>query len=45
MWPVVLKGANRPEARLVRYAWVDAPFVHLFNAADLPAAPFETPVP
>lgn len=42
---VVLKGANRPEARFVRYAWADAPFVNLFNAADLPAAPFETPVP
>jgi sialate O-acetylesterase len=42
---VVLKGANRPEVRFVRYAWADAPFVNLFNAADLPAAPFETPVP
>ncbi|GAA0315761.1 sialate O-acetylesterase [Sphingomonas oligophenolica] len=42
---VVLGGANRPEVTRVRYAWADAPFVNLYSADDLPAAPFELPVP
>lgn len=41
---VVLPGANRPEVTAIRYAWSDAPFVNLFDAADLPAAPFTLPV-
>lgn len=41
---VVLPGANRPEVTAVRYAWADAPFVNLFDGADLPAAPFELSV-
>ncbi|WP_377705227.1 sialate O-acetylesterase [Pseudoduganella sp. UC29_71] len=38
---VTLKGANQPGATHVRYAWADAPYVNLFSAEDLPAAPFE----
>jgi sialate O-acetylesterase len=41
---IVLPGAGRPEVTKVRYAWADAPFVNLFDGADLPAAPFELPV-
>ncbi|KQN04158.1 hypothetical protein ASE78_02405 [Sphingomonas sp. Leaf25] len=41
---VVLPGANRPGVTRVRYAWADAPFVNLFDKADLPAAPFVLPV-
>ena len=41
---VVLPGANRSEATTIRYAWSDAPFVNLFDGADLPAAPFTLPV-
>ncbi|MGT2515983.1 sialate O-acetylesterase [Sphingomonas panni] len=41
---VVLSGANRPEVTAIRYAWSDAPFVNLFDGADLPAAPFTLPV-
>ncbi|KQM93484.1 hypothetical protein ASE70_13785 [Sphingomonas sp. Leaf22] len=41
---VILPGAGRPEVTAVRYAWADAPFVNLFDGADLPAAPFELPV-
>ncbi|KQM88690.1 hypothetical protein ASE67_02845 [Sphingomonas sp. Leaf23] len=41
---VVLPGANRPEVTTIRYAWSDAPFVNLFDGADLPAAPFTLPV-
>ncbi|MEH3039297.1 MAG: 9-O-acetylesterase [Sphingomonas paucimobilis] len=41
---IVLPGANRPEVTTVRYAWSDAPFVNLFDGADLPAAPFTLPV-
>ena len=41
---VVLAGANRPEVTTIRYAWSDAPFVNLFDGADLPAAPFTLPV-
>lgn len=41
---VILPGANRPEVTAVRYAWADAPFVNLFDGADLPAAPFMLPV-
>lgn len=37
---VVLPGANQPGVTAVRYAWADAPFVNLFDGADLPAAPF-----
>ncbi|MNY72861.1 hypothetical protein D3C86_2115110 [compost metagenome] len=38
---VTLKGANQPGATHVRYAWADAPYVNLYSAEDLPAAPFE----
>lgn len=41
---VVLPGANRPGVTTIRYAWSDAPFVNLFDGADLPAAPFTLPV-
>jgi sialate O-acetylesterase len=47
-WPsgdtVVLKGANAPEVTSVRYAWSDAPYVNLYSADDLPAAPFRLDV-
>jgi sialate O-acetylesterase len=41
---VVLPGANAPGVTRVRYAWADAPFVNLFSADDLPAAPFRMDV-
>lgn len=41
---VILPGANRPDVTRIRYAWSDAPFVNLFDGADLPAAPFTLPV-
>lgn len=41
---VTLAGANRPGVTSVRYAWADAPFVNLFDGADLPVAPFTLPV-
>ncbi len=41
---VVLKGANAPGVTQVRYAWADAPFVNLFGADDVPAAPFRMDV-
>ncbi len=41
---VVLPGANRADVTGIRYAWSDAPFVNLFDGADLPAAPFTLPV-
>lgn len=42
---IVLKGANAPAVTHVRYAWADAPFVNLYSADDLPAAPFELALP
>jgi sialate O-acetylesterase len=41
---VVLPGAATPGVTRVRYAWADAPFVNLFGADDLPAAPFQLDV-
>lgn len=41
---IVLPGANRPDVTAIRYAWSDAPFVNLFDGADLPAAPFNLPL-
>ena len=41
---VVLHGADRPEVTTIRYAWSDAPFVNLFDGADLPVAPFMLPI-
>ncbi len=41
---VILPGANRADVTTVRYAWADAPFVNLFDGADLPAAPFTLPL-
>ena len=41
---VVLPGAGAPDVTRVRYAWADAPFVNLFGADDLPAAPFQLDV-
>ena len=41
---VTLKGANVPGTTHVRYAWADAPYVNLYSAEDLPAAPFELDV-
>ncbi|MES2349963.1 MAG: sialate O-acetylesterase [Pseudomonadota bacterium] len=38
---VTLKGANQPGTTRVRYAWADAPYVNLYSADDLPAAPFD----
>jgi hypothetical protein len=38
---VVLAGANAAGVTRVRYAWADAPFINLFSADDLPAAPFQ----
>jgi sialate O-acetylesterase len=37
---VILKGAYAPGVTRVRYAWADTPFINLFGADDLPAAPF-----
>jgi sialate O-acetylesterase len=41
---VRLAGANQSGVTSVRYAWADAPFVNLFSADDLPAAPFQLDV-
>ena len=41
---VVLPGAGTQDVTRVRYAWADAPFVNLFGADDLPAAPFQLEV-
>jgi sialate O-acetylesterase len=41
---VILPGAGTPDVTRVRYAWADAPFVNLFGADDLPAAPFQLDV-
>lgn len=41
---IILPGANRPDVTAIRYAWSDAPFVNLFDGADLPAAPFNLPL-
>jgi len=41
---VVLAGAGGADVTRVRYAWADAPFVNLFGADDLPAAPFQLDV-
>lgn len=41
---IVLRGAAVPGVDKVRYAWADAPYVNLYNADDLPAVPFESPV-
>jgi sialate O-acetylesterase len=41
---IVLPGAGTPDVTRVRYAWADAPFVNLFGADDLPAAPFQLDV-
>jgi sialate O-acetylesterase len=41
---VTLKGANLAGTTHVRYAWADAPYVNLYSADDLPAAPFEMTV-
>ena len=41
---VVLPGAATADVTRVRYAWADAPFVNLFGADDLPAAPFQLDV-
>ena len=41
---VTLAGDGRPVTR-VRYAWADYPVVNLVDDADLPAGPFEIPVP
>ena len=40
---VTLRGDGRPVTR-VRYAWADTPAVNLFDAAPLPAGPFEIEV-
>jgi sialate O-acetylesterase len=37
---VVLPGANERGVTRVRYAWADPPFINLFSADNLPAAPF-----
>ena len=37
---VTLNGANQPGTTRVRYAWADAPYVNLYSADDLPAAPW-----
>ncbi|MDM7955212.1 sialate O-acetylesterase [Blastomonas sp.] len=41
---VTLPGDGQPVAR-VRYAWADSPAINLFDAAGLPAGPFEIPLP
>lgn len=38
---IVLPGANTTDAKSVRYAWADSPYVNLYSADDLPAVPFE----
>ncbi|WAC49874.1 beta galactosidase jelly roll domain-containing protein [Asticcacaulis sp. SL142] len=42
---VTLKAANTPQAKFVRYAWADAPYVNLYSDQDLPAIPFEEAIP
>lgn len=42
---VLLPAANRADVTHVRYAWADAPYVNLYSTDDLPAVPFELPVP
>ncbi|MBO9707940.1 MAG: glycosyl hydrolase family 2 [Caulobacter sp.] len=37
---IVLPGEGGAEAKSVRFGWADAPFLNLFDAADLPASPF-----
>jgi sialate O-acetylesterase len=41
---VVLPGAGTQDVTRVRYAWADVPFVNLYGADDLPAAPFRLDV-
>ena len=41
---ITLAGDGEPVSR-VRYAWADSPVVNLFDAAGLPAGPFEIPLP
>jgi sialate O-acetylesterase len=38
---VVVRSASVPEPLYVRYGWKDNPDVNLFNAAGLPASPFQ----
>ncbi|MDQ1919192.1 hypothetical protein [Massilia pseudoviolaceinigra] len=38
---VTLKQASQPGTTQVRHACADAPYVNLYGAEDLPAAPFE----
>ena len=42
---VILTGVNKPEIKIVRYAWADAPYVNLYSKDDLPAAPFAVDLP
>ena len=42
---VVLMGANKPEIKIVRYAWADAPYINLYSKDDLPAIPFTADLP
>ncbi|WKL58885.1 sialate O-acetylesterase [Asticcacaulis sp. ZE23SCel15] len=42
---VTLKAAYTPDAKFVRYAWADAPYVNLYSDQDLPAIPFEEAIP
>jgi len=41
---VRLSGVAAANAKKVRYAWADAPFINLFSADDLPANGFELDV-
>jgi sialate O-acetylesterase len=42
---VVVKNAQVPQPKAVRYAWDDYPVCNLYNAAGLPASPFRTDMP
>ncbi|MFC3549881.1 sialate O-acetylesterase [Lysobacter cavernae] len=42
---VTLRAANAHEATRVRYCWADGPVCTLFDGANLPAGPFEIPLP
>ena len=41
---IVLRGVRRRPHSHLRYAWSDSPVCNLYNAAGLPAVPFDIPI-
>jgi sialate O-acetylesterase len=41
---ILLDAAAMPDAASVRYCWADSPLCNVYNAAGLPAVPFELPI-